>query len=343
MAYEDKTRQGTARHNPVISCLQPADFCILCAASQDDLKQAVTAQKIYTYSLEKIMSIRPRRSLLYMPGSNPRALDKARTLPADGLILDMEDAVSPDAKVLAREQIGDALAQGGYGSREIMVRINALATEWGQDDITAICAFENQPDAVLIPKIDSAADVVEAISAFEKAGVSPDVDMWIMAETPACILNIAEIAAAHPRLRGMVLGTSDLSKDTRVRHTADRLGFITALNLCVYAARANGLVVIDGVQLDLENEGLLAFSCEQGRDLGFDGKSLIHPKQIDAANTAFAPSEEELESAHEIIAGFEAAQAQGKGVVVVNGRLVENLHVDEAKRQLALAEAIAAM
>lgn len=287
------------------------------------------------------MTIRPRRSLLYMPGSNPRALEKARSLPADGLILDMEDSVSPDAKETARAQIGAALAEGGYGHREIMVRINALATEWGSDDIAAICKFENAPDAVLIPKIDTAQDVVDAVAAFDKAGCPASVDIWIMAETPACILNIAEIAAAHPRLKGMVLGTSDLSKDTRVRHTRDRLGFITALNLCVYAARANGLSVIDGVQLDLEDEEILAFSCEQGRDLGFDGKSLIHPKQIAAANRVFAPDEQEIASAKEIIAGFEAAQAEGKGVVVVNGRLVENLHVEEARRQLALAEAIA--
>lgn len=289
------------------------------------------------------MAIRPRRSLLYMPGSNPRALDKARALPADGLILDMEDSVAPEAKQLAREQIGAALAEGGYGYRELIVRINALSTEWGEDDIRAICSFDNAPDAVLIPKIDGPEDVVAAIDAFERAGCPDSVDMWIMAETPACILNIAAIAAAHPRLAGMVLGTSDLSKDTRVRHTRDRLGFITALNLCVYAARANGLQIIDGVQLDLEDEELLAFSCEQGRDLGFDGKSLIHPKQLAAANKTFAPDEAEIGSAREIIAGFEAAQAEGKGVVVVNGRLVENLHVEEAKRQLALAEAIAAL
>ena len=288
------------------------------------------------------MSIRPRRSVLYMPGSNPRALDKARGLPADGLILDMEDSVSPDAKQVAREQIGAALAEGGYGYREIIVRINALDTEWGMDDIAAVCAFDTAPDAVLIPKIDTAEDVVAAISAFEQAGCPDSVDMWIMAETPACILNIASVAAAHPRLTGIVLGTSDLSKDTRVRHTPDRLGFITALNLCVYAARANGLQVLDGVQLDLENEELLAASCEQGRDLGFDGKTLIHPKQLAAANVAFAPDEKEIAAADEIIAGFEAAQAEGKGVVVVNGRLVENLHVEEAKRSLALAEAIAA-
>lgn len=288
------------------------------------------------------MSIRPRRSLLYMPGSNPRALEKARTLPADGLILDMEDSVSPDAKQLAREQIVAALEEGGYGHRELLVRINALSTDWGLDDIKAICASGTAPDAVLIPKIDTAADVQNAIAAFEEAGCPDSVDMWIMVETPACIINIGEVAAAHPRLKGIVMGTSDLSKDTRVRHTPDRLGFITALNLSVYAARANGLEVIDGVQLDLENDELLAISCKQGRDLGFDGKSLIHPKQVAAANEAFAPGEAEIASAREIIEAFEAARAEGKGVVVVKGRLVENLHVEEAKRNLALADAIAA-
>lgn len=287
------------------------------------------------------MTIRPRRSLLYMPGSNPRALDKARSLPADGLILDMEDSVAPDAKALAREQIGAALAQGGYGHRELMVRINALSSEWGAADIAAICAYPTAPDAVLIPKIDTASDVVAAIEAFEQAGCPDSVAMWIMAETPLCILNIAAIAAAHPRLAGMVMGTSDLSKDTRVRHTRDRLGFITALNLCVYAARAHGLSIIDGVQLDLQDEELLRYSCEQGRDLGFDGKSLIHPNQVAAANAAFAPAEKEIAAARDIIAGFEEAVSLGKGVVVINGRLVENLHVEEARRQLALAEAIA--
>jgi citrate lyase subunit beta/citryl-CoA lyase len=289
------------------------------------------------------MTIKPRRSVLYMPGSNPRALDKARSLPADGLILDMEDSVAPDAKSLAREQIGAALADGGYGHREIFVRINALSTQWGEQDIAAIAAFKVAPDAVLIPKIDTAKDVVDAVAAMDKAGCPGSIALWIMAETPLCILNIAEVAAAHPRLAGMVMGTSDLSKDTRVRHTPDRLGFIAALNMCVYAARAHGLTIIDGVQLDLQNEELLRLSCQQGRDLGFDGKSLIHPNQIAAANAAFAPDAAEIASAKEIIAGFEEAQAQGKGVVVVNGRLVENLHVEEAKRQLALAEAIAAI
>ncbi|MCB1841513.1 MAG: CoA ester lyase [Halioglobus sp.] len=286
------------------------------------------------------MEIRPRRSLLYMPGSNPRALEKARNLEADGLILDMEDSVAPDAKQLAREQIGAALAEGGYGHRELMVRINALATRWGADDIAAVAAFPVKPDAVLVPKINNADDVQAAVAALNAAGCPDSVDVWIMAETPACILNIERVASAHPRLRGMVMGTSDLSKDTRVRHTPDRLGFITALNLCVYAARANGLDIIDGVQLDLEDDALLRQSCEQGRDLGFDGKSLIHPRQIDAANAVFAPDEGEVAAAREIISAFEAAQAEGKGVVVVNGRLVENLHVEEAQRQLALADAI---
>ena len=289
------------------------------------------------------MDIRPRRSLLYMPGSNPRALEKARQLPADGLILDMEDAVAPDAKPLAREQIGAALAAGGYGSREIMVRINALATEWGADDIRALGQFETAPDAVLVPKIDQPQDVVDAVLAFDAAGVPGSVDVWIMAETPQCILNINAIAGAHKRLRGIVMGTSDLSKDTRVQHTPDRLGFIAALNMCVYAARAYGLQIIDGVQLDLEDDALLQASCQQGRELGFDGKSLIHPRQIEAANRSFGPDAAEIASAKEIIAGFEEAQAQGKGVVVIKGRLVENLHVEEAQRQLALAAAIEAM
>ena len=286
------------------------------------------------------MTIKPRRSLLYMPGSNPRALDKARSLPADGLILDMEDSVAPEAKSLAREQVAAALEMGGYGHRELIVRINALSTEWGAQDIEAICNFPTAPDAILIPKIDSAKDVVNAIAAFERSGCPESVDMWIMAETPLCILNIAEVAAAHPRLRGMVLGTSDLSKDTRVRHTPDRLGFIAALNVCVYAARAHGLTIIDGVQLDLENDALSDPHLEQGRDLGFDGKSLIHPNQIAAANQVFAPDETEITAAKKIIEALKEALAQGKGVVVVNGRLVENLHVEEAKRQLAMDAAI---
>ena len=279
------------------------------------------------------MKIKPRRSLLYMPGSNPRALDKARSLPADGLILDMEDSVAPDAKQLARDQIGSALREGGYGHRELMVRINALSTEWGRDDIGAICAFDKVPDAVLIPKIDTAADVVEAIAAFEAAGCPDSVDMWIMAETPLCILNIAEVAAAHPRLKGMVMGTSDLSKDTRVRHTPDRLGFITALNLCVYAARAHGLDIIDGVYTALEDEAGFVAECRQGNELGFDGKSLIHPRQVEICNQCFSPSADEVVWAEKIVAVWEQ-QSEGQSVVVVNVRMIENLHEIESRRVL---------
>ncbi len=279
--------------------------------------------------------------MLYMPGSNPRALDKARSLPADSLILDLEDSVSPGAKQEAREQVVAALEEGGYGSRELIVRTNALDSDWAADDFAAIAAATVAPDGVLVPKISRARDVVRAVSAMDSAGCARNIDLWIMAETPLCILNIADIASSHPRLTGIVLGTSDLAKETRVRHTPDRLGFITALNLCVYAARANGLDVIDGVQLDLEDDDALVYSCEQGRDLGFDGKSLIHPRQLAAANIAFAPSAAEVESAREVIAAFEQAELEGKGVVVVSGRLVEALHVEEAQRCLALADAIA--
>ena len=289
------------------------------------------------------MAIQPRRSLLYMPGSNPRALDKARSLPADSLILDLEDAVAPDAKGLAREQVVAALAEGGYGHRELLVRINALSTPWGAEDVQAIAAASTPPHGVLIPKVSTAADVQEAIGAFEAAGCPDSVDFWIMIETPLCILNIGEVTGAHPRLKGIVMGTSDLSKDTRVRHTPDRLGFMTALNLSVYAARAHGLDVIDGVQLDLADDAGLLGSCEQGRDLGFDGKTLIHPKQIAAANATFSPDEDELAEARAIIEVWEQAQAEGKGVVVLNGRLVENLHVEEAQRLLELGAAIAAI
>lgn len=279
--------------------------------------------------------------MLYMPGSNPRALEKARSLPADSLILDLEDSVAPEAKQLAREQVVASIAEGGYGHREIIVRINALDTPWADEDIRAVAAGEVAPHGLLIPKVSTAAHVLEAISLMETAGCCDSTDVWLMAETPLCILNIKELASAHPRITGLVLGTSDLAKETRVRHTPDRLGFIAALNLCVYAARANGLDVIDGVALDLDDEQALRASCEQGRDLGFDGKSLIHPKQLALANEVFAPDDAEVESARQVIEAFEQAQREGKGVVVVKGRLVEALHVEEAKRCLALAEAIA--
>lgn len=286
------------------------------------------------------MTIKPRRSVLYMPGSNARALEKAKSLPADGLILDLEDAVAPDAKALARSQVVEAVGNGGYGHRELMVRINGLDTPWGHDDLKAVSAAAVAADAVLIPKVSTAADVITAIEAFEAAGIAATVDFWIMAETALCILNIQEIAAAHPRLKGIVLGTSDLAKETRVRHTADRIGFLAALNLCVLAARANKLEVIDGVYLDLEDAEGYRAACEQGRDLGFDGKSLIHPKQVEAANEVFGLSSVEIAAAQKIIEAWREAEQAGKGLVVVDGKLVEVLHVEEAQRQLELAAAI---
>lgn len=286
-------------------------------------------------------TLRPRRSVLYMPGANARALDKARGLPADCLILDLEDAVAPAAKALAREQLATALREGGYGRREIVVRVNGLNTPWGRDDIAAVAKLG--ADAILFPKIESGAQVCEAVAALDAAGAPAGLPVWIMAETPRAVQSIDAIAAAHPRLGAIVVGTSDLAKDLRVRHTPGRAGLLPSLALCVLAARAHGLDIIDGVHLDLNDDTGLAAACEQGRDLGFDGKSLIHPRQIAAANTAFAPAAEDMERARRIIDAWEAAQRDGQGVVLVDGRLVENLHVDEAYRTLSLNEAIAAL
>lgn len=287
------------------------------------------------------MQLRPRRSILYMPGANARALDKARTLAADGLILDMEDAVSPDAKELARQQIVEAVTQGGYGPREIIIRVNGLSTPWGKDDVKAVAKV--RAGAILFPKIESAAEVQAAVQALDEAGAPPELPIWIMAETPRGILNIQAIASASPRLTGIVMGTSDLAKELRVRHTPDRIGFITSLSLCVLAARAYGLDIMDGVYLDLKNEAGFRTACEQGRDMGFDGKTLIHPNQLAVANEVFAPAPQDVENAGAIIEAWEQARREGKGVAVVNGKLVENLHVEEARRTLAVAEAIKAM
>lgn len=287
------------------------------------------------------MKIRPRRSILYMPGANARALEKARTLSADGLILDMEDAVSPDSKELARRQIVESVTQGGYGSREIIIRVNSLSTPWGKDDVAAVAAIG--ADAILFPKVESPAEVLAAVAELDKAGAPADLPVWIMAETPRGVLRIDAIAGASPRLGGIVMGTSDLAKEMRVRHTPDRVGFIAALSLCVMAARAHGLDILDGVYLDLNDDAGFRAACEQGRDMGFDGKTLIHPKQLAPANEVFAPAEKDVENARTIIAAWDQAKREGKGVAVVNGKLVENLHVEEARRTLAVADAIKAL
>ncbi|HUL57737.1 MAG TPA: CoA ester lyase [Anaeromyxobacteraceae bacterium] len=285
-------------------------------------------------------SARPRRSVLYVPGSNARALEKARTLPADGLILDLEDAVAPSAKEEARAQVVAALAAGGYGPRERVVRVNGLDTPWGRDDLAA--AARSGADAVCLPKAESAAAVLEAERVLAGAGAPPGLALWGMIETPRGVLAAPGIAAATPRLACLVAGTSDLVKDLRARHTPARAEVLPALGWLLLAARAHGLAALDGVHLDLADDAGFEAACRQGRDLGFDGKTLVHPRTIDAANRAFAPSGEEVARASRIVAAHAEAAAAGRGVVVVDGALVEGLHVEEARRVLALAEAIAA-
>jgi len=278
---------------------------------------------------------RPRRSLLYMPGSNPRALEKARGLPADGLIIDLEDAVAADTKEAARAIVAAALAAGGYGTRELVLRVNQLDTPWGHSDLAVAAAMPI--DAVLLPKVENPDRVRLTLSLLDALGASERLAVWCMIETPLGVLAAREIAAASPRLAALVLGTSDLTKELHALATRDRLPLITSLGLAMLAARAYGLAILDGVHFDLsDNEGF-AFACRQGRELGFDGKTLIHPKQIAPANAAYAPSPEEIEYSRRVIAAHAEGAAAGKGVVLVDGKLVEGLHVENARRLLAVA------
>jgi citrate lyase subunit beta/citryl-CoA lyase len=270
-----------------------------------------------------------------MPGSNPRALENARTLPADGLIFDLEDAVAPEAKEGARTIVAAGLAGGGYGDRELVIRVNAIDTPWGHADLAAAATMPI--DAVLLPKIENPDRVALTVSLLDAFGAPERLAVWCMLETPRGILYAREIAAASPRLAGLVLGTSDLTKDLHALPTLDRLPLITSLSLAILAARAHGLAVLDGVHLDLSDDEGFAATCRQGRELGFDGKTLIHPNQIAAANAAFAPTPEEVEWSRRIIAAHREAAAAGNGVVLVEGRLIENLHVENARRLLALA------
>lgn len=283
--------------------------------------------------------VRPRRSVLYVPGSNARALEKARALPADALILDLEDAVTPSAKEEARSLALAALRSGGFGRKELVLRVNGAGTPWGAADLAA--AARSGAHAVLLPKVEGASEVQRAERALLEAGAPPGQALWCMIETPAGVLRAAEIAAASPRLACLVAGTADLTKDLRARHTPARLEVLASLSLVVLAARAHGLAALDGVHLDLDDQAGFEAACRQGRDLGFDGKTLIHPRTVAAANRAFAPAPEEVALAGRVVAAHAEAQAAGKGVVVVDGRLVEALHVEEARRVLALAEAIA--
>ena len=283
------------------------------------------------------MTIRPRRSVLYMPGSNARALEKARALPADALILDLEDAVAPDAKALARAQVCEVVKAKSFGKREVAIRINALSTAWGPDDLAA--AAEAEPDAILVPKVSSPAD----LAAVEARLGGREVALWAMMETPLAILKAADIAGAGGRLACLVMGTNDLIKEFHGVHTQDRQNLSAALGLSVAAARAFGLAIIDGVYNDINNTDGFHGSCKQGRAFGFDGKTLIHPSQIDPCNAAFAPSPEEVEAARKIIAAFDKPENKGKGAISLDGRMVELLHADIARQTVALADAISAL
>ncbi|MFI0722571.1 HpcH/HpaI aldolase/citrate lyase family protein [Streptomyces sp. NPDC021224] len=281
---------------------------------------------------------RPRRSVLYMPGANERALEKARTLPADALILDLEDSVAPDAKPAARERVAAAVAAGGFGHREVTVRVNAPGTPWHADDLRA--AAEAGPDAVVVPKVDDPGTVVAVAKALEAAGAPDRTAVWAMVETPAAMFAARAVAAASERLTVLVMGTNDLAKELHAAHVPGRAPLLGALSLALLAARAEGKAILDGVYNDVTD--LAGFEAEtlQARHFGFDGKTLIHPKQIDPCNRIFAPAAEDVERARRIVEAFDQATSQGRGVVTVDGRMIENLHVEEARRTLALAAAV---
>ncbi len=284
------------------------------------------------------MDTRPFRSVLYIPAAKPRALAKAATLPADAIIFDLEDAVAPDAKPGARALLADALADTDYGSRATLVRINDLSTGWGADDIAAIAPA--RPDAILLPKVTGAADIAALAARLDAQPGTADTAIWAMMETPRGILAAADIARA-PRMAGMVMGTNDLAKDMQLHPGADRLALTTALQTTILAAKAEGLVAIDGVYNAFRDTDGLRAECDQGRALGFDGKTLVHPDQIAVANAAFAPSEDEIATARRRIAAHEDALARGDAVAVVDGQIVENLHIVSAKQILAKAAALA--
>ncbi len=290
------------------------------------------------------MTIRPRRSVLYMPGSNARALEKAKTLPADAVILDLEDSVAPEAKEAARRQAAEAVKAGGFGRRECIVRINGIDTPWHADDLAA--AAHAAPDAILVPKISSP-DALEMIGRrLLDMGTDHKTRVWAMIETPLAIFNILSIAAvardSETRLSGFVMGTNDLAKDTRARLVPGRAPMLAWLSTCLAAARIHGIDILDGVYNDIGNTEGFVKECQQGVELGFDGKTLIHPNQIEPCNKAFSPSAEEVAQARKMIAAFDLPENKGKGVVSIDGRMVERLHADMARRTVAIAEAIAA-
>jgi citrate lyase subunit beta/citryl-CoA lyase len=293
---------------------------------------------------EIVMVVRPRRSVLYMPGSNAKALAKARTLPVDAIILDLEDSVAPDAKVSARAEVVKAAREGGFGAREVIIRVNGAHTAWGDEDLAAAIAAE--PDAILLPKVDGPGTVMYAARALRDARAPEKTRLWAMMETPNAILGAGSIAAtaADPmaRLEVLVMGLNDLAKETRARLTAGRPAFTAWVALCVAAARAHGCDILDGVYNDIKDLDGFARECEQGREMGLDGKTLIHPSQLDICNAVFAPSAEEVASARAIIDAFALPENAGKGVIQLNGRMVELLHAQMARRVLAIVDGIEA-
>ncbi len=283
--------------------------------------------------------IRPRRSVLYMPGANERALEKAKSIDADALILDLEDSVAPDAKEQGRANVVAAVKSGEYGRRELAIRVNSIGTKWHDDDVAAAAAAG--PDAILVPKVESAEQVLALVAAIEAAGAPAHTQLWAMIETPKALLHAEEIAAAHERLTVIVMGTNDIVNETYGLHVAGRNPVVlTSLSWTLLAVRAAGKVIIDGVYNNVKDPEGFDAEARQGREMGFDGKTLIHPSQVEPANVAFSPSEADIERAREMISTFEEAMAAGSGVVTFNGKMVEELHIRDAKRILAFAEAL---
>lgn len=289
--------------------------------------------------------IRPRRSLLFMPGSNERALEKTRTLSADGIILDLEDSVAPEAKAAAREAIAQAIAAGGFGRREVLIRVNALDSPWWIDDVAM--AGKARPDGILVPKISSVDDLANVADRLSDTNTDMSIKVWAMIETARAVLHAEELARASRdsklRLAGFVFGPNDISRETRIRMLPGRAAMLPMITHCILAARMHGLEILDGPYGDIGNAAGFAEECAQGRDLGFDGKTLIHPSQIDACNQTFTPPPEEVAQARKIIAAFERPENAARGAIQLDGRMVERLHADMARRTIAMADAIAAM
>jgi len=283
-------------------------------------------------------SVKPRRSVLFMPGSNDRAMEKSKSLPADCLVMDLEDAVAPDRKAETLDLVCAKVRAGDYGSRELIVRVNGRDTEWYEAEVAAVAT--SGADGLLLPKVESAEDVIDADKRLAEAGAPEDMGIWCMMETPFGILRAEEILAASPRIKVILIGLADLSKNLRCVHTSTREPFIWAMQYCVMAARAHGIDVIDGIHPDIEDDEGFAHSARHGKDLGFDGKTIIHPRTLEMANNIFSPSKQEVEWSKRIIKAFEEAVAQGHGLTSVDGRIVENLHVDRARQILDMVDQI---